>query len=148
MKPKIDYEARFHYALRAILSYMTTAQLRRESEKRYSLEYGEALEMAYENVRGEAQAALKGYRPKKAKPVLENAGTVTAPAARSPLPSVVNSGDRVPNSPPLLLSVARHELDQEMQTPLTRSDPPRTAESETTQPLSGRSDISSRTENP
>jgi hypothetical protein len=65
MAPRIDYEERFSIALRRILAYMTPAQLRRESSGRYGLEYTEALEMAYENVRDEAQAALSGYRRKK-----------------------------------------------------------------------------------
>ena len=65
MKPRVDYEERFALALRRICSYMTTDQLRRQSERSYGLEYDEALGMAYDNVRGEAQAALKGYRRKK-----------------------------------------------------------------------------------
>jgi hypothetical protein len=52
--PKVDYEARFHAALKEIANYMTTAQLRRESEKRYGVSYEEGLEMAYENVVGTA----------------------------------------------------------------------------------------------
>jgi hypothetical protein len=60
--PKVDYEARFHAALKEIANYMTTAQLRRESEKRYGVSYEEGLEMAYENVVGTAKWALKGYR--------------------------------------------------------------------------------------
>lgn len=63
---KVDHEARFHAALKEIASYMTTAQLRRESERRYGLSYEEGLEMAYENVVGTAKHALKGYRkPRK-----------------------------------------------------------------------------------
>lgn len=62
---RVDYEARFATALRRITAYMTPNQLRRESEKKYGLDFTEALEMAYENVRDEAKAALKGYRPKR-----------------------------------------------------------------------------------
>ena len=62
---KVDYEARFHAALREIACYMTTGQLRRESEKRYGLSYEEGLEGAYENVVNTAKWALKGYRKPK-----------------------------------------------------------------------------------
>jgi hypothetical protein len=62
-----NYEARFSEALRRITAYMTPEQLRRRSEKEYGLSYNEALEMAYENIQGEAQAALKGYRRPKVK---------------------------------------------------------------------------------
>lgn len=65
MKHRIDYEERFYFALRQILAYMTPDQLRRASEKEYGLEFAESLEYAYDNIRGEAQAALKGYRRKK-----------------------------------------------------------------------------------
>lgn len=68
MKPRADYEARFYVALKRITAYMTTDQLRRRSEKQYGLSYEEALEMAYENVIGEAQAALSGYRKKRSSP--------------------------------------------------------------------------------
>lgn len=63
MKKRMDYEARFAHALRRITAYMTPSQLRRECGRSYGLEYEESLEMAYENVLGEANAALKGYRP-------------------------------------------------------------------------------------
>jgi hypothetical protein len=65
-KALVNYEERFCHALRRIKAYMTTAQLRRHSERKYGLSYEEALEMAYENVLGEAQAALRGYRPPSA----------------------------------------------------------------------------------
>jgi hypothetical protein len=64
-KARTDYEARFAYALRRIVAYMTTRQLRRQSEKKYGLSYEESLEMAYENLIEEARAALRGYRPKR-----------------------------------------------------------------------------------
>ncbi len=60
----VNYEARFHGALRRIVAYMTSDQLRRKAETLYGVSYEEALEMAYDNVRGEAVAALKGYRRK------------------------------------------------------------------------------------
>lgn len=65
MKARIDYEDRFYRALKRIAAYMSPERLRRESEKRYGLDYTEALEMAYDNVQGEAMSALKGYRKKK-----------------------------------------------------------------------------------
>lgn len=69
MKPRTDYEARFYFTLRRIMAYMTPDQLRRQAEKQSGLDYEEALEMAYENVREEALAALTGYRrPKKRRP--------------------------------------------------------------------------------
>lgn len=42
--------------------YQTPDQLRRNSEKQYGLEYGEALEMAYENVQEEARNASIGLK--------------------------------------------------------------------------------------
>jgi hypothetical protein len=62
MKPRIDYEARFYVALKRITAYMSLSQLQREAERKYGLSYEEALEMAYENVQGEARTALHGYR--------------------------------------------------------------------------------------
>jgi hypothetical protein len=61
-KPRVDYEARFRFALLRITKYMRPEQLRRAAEKQYGLSYEESLEMAYENLQGEARAALKGYR--------------------------------------------------------------------------------------
>jgi hypothetical protein len=65
MAQRVDYEERFEMALRRILRYMTPTQLRRHAERHYGLHYEEALEMAYENVQGEARSALSGYRRKK-----------------------------------------------------------------------------------
>ena len=42
--------------------YMTTNQIRKQSEKDYGLDYGEALEMAYENVQSIAKEAVKGVK--------------------------------------------------------------------------------------
>lgn len=42
--------------------YQTPAQLRKNSEKEYGLDYEEALEMAYENLQGEAAFAVKGVK--------------------------------------------------------------------------------------
>lgn len=66
MAGRIDYEARFHDALCRITAYMSADRLRRDTERVYGLGYEEALEMAYENVIGEARSALHGYRrPRK-----------------------------------------------------------------------------------
>lgn len=62
---RVDYEARFHASLRRIAAYLSPEQLQRRAEKEYGLTYEESLEMAYENVLGEAKAALSGYRRKK-----------------------------------------------------------------------------------
>lgn len=59
---RVSREQRFEWALRRIAAYDSPARLRRESEGRYGLDYAEALEMAYENMQGEAKAALKGLR--------------------------------------------------------------------------------------
>lgn len=61
-RPRIDYEARFRLALLRIARYDTTGALRRSADKRFGLGYEEILEMAYDNMREEAIAALKGYR--------------------------------------------------------------------------------------
>jgi len=58
-------ETRFEAALRRIAAYMTPAQLRRQSERKYGLTFEESLEMAYENVIGEAKAALRGVRKRR-----------------------------------------------------------------------------------
>lgn len=47
-------------ALLRIAKYRTPAQLRRDAERDYGLSYEEVLEMAYENIQLEAQAASKG----------------------------------------------------------------------------------------
>lgn len=62
---RIDYEARFYQALKRIVRYMSPERLRRQAEKQYGLTYEEALEMAYDNIQGEAMSALKGYRQKR-----------------------------------------------------------------------------------
>ena len=55
-------EARFYEALKRIVAYMPPERLRRRCGHEYGLLYEEALEMAYENIQGEARAALRGYR--------------------------------------------------------------------------------------
>jgi hypothetical protein len=48
--------------LRISKSYQTPAQLRKSSKKQFGLDYEEALEMTYENIQGEAAAAIKGVK--------------------------------------------------------------------------------------
>ncbi len=62
---RINYEERFRTALRRIVAYQTPAQLRRNCEHTYGLSFEESIEMAYENIQGEARAALAGYRKPK-----------------------------------------------------------------------------------
>jgi hypothetical protein len=42
--------------------YQTPKQLCKDSENEYGVEYLEALEMSYENIQGEAKAAIKGIQ--------------------------------------------------------------------------------------
>lgn len=65
MKPRIDYEARFYQALKRISVYSSPEWFDRHSERQYGLSPEESVRMAYENVIGEAKAALAGYRRKK-----------------------------------------------------------------------------------
>lgn len=60
-------ERRYFDALKLIAKgYASTDRLRRDAEKEYGLDYGEALEMAYENIQSAAAAAIYGRRrPKK-----------------------------------------------------------------------------------
>lgn len=60
-----DKEARMWRALKTIASYDQPERLRRNCEQRYGLAYEEALEMAYENMIGEAKAAIHGMRKPK-----------------------------------------------------------------------------------
>lgn len=52
------YEALRHIAK----DYQSPAQLQRGAEREFGLSYGEALEMAYENLQWEASRAIKGVR--------------------------------------------------------------------------------------
>ena len=56
-----DY-AHMYVALRRIAAYMTPRQLERKALNMYGLEPQEALEMAYENILGEAKSALREVR--------------------------------------------------------------------------------------
>lgn len=51
--------------------YQTPAQLKKNSQKQYGIDYVEALEMAYENIQNDAKFAVKGIKiiqPKPANP--------------------------------------------------------------------------------
>jgi len=74
MKPKINYEQRFYEALKRISQYQTPATLERQAAKDWGLDdWKEAMEYAYENVLGEAKAAIKGYRrPKESRAALQH----------------------------------------------------------------------------
>ena len=57
-----DLETKLFAALQRIASYDSPEKLHRTAEKRYGLSGAEAIEMAYDNVREEAKAAIKGIR--------------------------------------------------------------------------------------
>lgn len=62
-KATTDLEKRLYDALRRIArDYMSSEELRRVAFRRYALDGDEAIEMAYDNVLGEAKAAIKGVR--------------------------------------------------------------------------------------
>ena len=56
--------------------YQTPAQLLRDSEKDYGLGYADALEMAYENIQGEAAFAVRSVREIKPKETNANNRTI------------------------------------------------------------------------
>lgn len=45
--------------------YETPEKLRKDSEKKYGLDFEEAIEMAYENIQNEAKKTIKGIKPIK-----------------------------------------------------------------------------------
>jgi hypothetical protein len=53
---------KLYAALKRITAYMPPDKLAKVCEKKYGLEYDEALEMAYENVLSEAANAIRGVR--------------------------------------------------------------------------------------
>lgn len=57
--------ADYYDALRRIRSYDSVERLRRRAEKDYGLSPNEAIEMAYENVKAEAENAIRGKRRPK-----------------------------------------------------------------------------------
>jgi hypothetical protein len=57
-----EREQRLYDALKRITQYMPPEKLRKIAERKYGLSEEEAIEFAYENVLGEAVAAIKGMR--------------------------------------------------------------------------------------
>ncbi|QRF55345.1 hypothetical protein [Variovorax paradoxus] len=53
---------KLYTALKRITAYMPPDKLAAVCQRRYALEYEEALEMAYENVLSEAANAIRGVR--------------------------------------------------------------------------------------
>lgn len=63
---KQSNEKRYYDALKRIAKYYQSPdQLRRNAERNYGLDAGEAIEMAYENIQREAERAVKGKRRPK-----------------------------------------------------------------------------------
>lgn len=71
MLASTELELRLLAALRRIARYDSPERLRRVSQKRYGLPADEAIEYAYDNVRAEAAAAIKGVRSKLSSAALE-----------------------------------------------------------------------------
>ena len=65
-KQEKDFEQMYR-GLKRILGYMSPEQIQRRGKQLYGCEANEVLEMAYENVIGEAKAAIKGVRLPKVK---------------------------------------------------------------------------------
>ena len=55
----------FDVLKRIAVGYASTDELKQDSEQDYGLPYEETLEMAYENIQQEAQAAIKNKRRPK-----------------------------------------------------------------------------------
>ena len=60
-------EQLYFYILKRISSYMRSEEILKKAEKAYGLEPQEALEYAYDNIRGEAVNVLRGKRRPKDK---------------------------------------------------------------------------------
>ena len=63
-------ELRYYNALKRITKYQTVEQLRKRAEKDWGCSFEEALEMAYDNLQGEAKQAIQGKRKPKGMEVL------------------------------------------------------------------------------
>jgi len=61
----MDKQLIMYEALKRISKYQSPEQLHRSAGRDFGLEYGEALEMAYENAVQEAKTAVKGMRKPK-----------------------------------------------------------------------------------
>jgi hypothetical protein len=65
-KQQDDFRKMYEALDRIAHGYMTPSRIRRDAGgKNSALEYAEYLEMAYDNIQGEAKAALKGVRVPK-----------------------------------------------------------------------------------
>jgi hypothetical protein len=62
MQTKQSKVQRLYDALRRIADFQTSERLRKVSLSQYGLEFSESIEMAYDNVIGEAKSAIKGMR--------------------------------------------------------------------------------------
>lgn len=62
---KQSNEQRYFDALKRITKYMSPERLRARSEREYGLSFEEALEMAYDNIQGEAEIVVRGKRRPK-----------------------------------------------------------------------------------
>ena len=62
-------------AIRRIASYQTSGQLKRSAERQYGLDVAEALEYAYDNIRGEAMAVVHLVKPRKQAVAKDSDGT-------------------------------------------------------------------------
>jgi hypothetical protein len=60
-----ENEQRYYDALKRITLYQSVERLRRSSEKEWGVGYPEALEMAYENIKSDAERAIRGKRRPK-----------------------------------------------------------------------------------
>jgi hypothetical protein len=71
----MNNEQLYYDTLRLITRYDTVERLRKRAEKDYGLSFEEALEYAYENIKGDAERAIRGKRrpraPKTARAVAE-----------------------------------------------------------------------------
>lgn len=74
---KTPLEAALYTALKRITLYDSPERLRRASEKNWGVPFEEAIEMAYDNVQGEAKIAIKGVRFPKPKVAEARAGAET-----------------------------------------------------------------------
>lgn len=68
MKKTNENEQRYFDALKRIAEYSSVAGLRRDAEPSYGLSFEETLEYAYENIKAEAERAVRGRRRPTVKP--------------------------------------------------------------------------------
>lgn len=62
MKPSLAREQKLYDALKRITQYDPPRTIRHSAERHYGLPADEVFEMAYENIREEAKAAIKGMK--------------------------------------------------------------------------------------